>query len=216
MGLRELKAARTRQHIIDVAFDLFIDQGYDETTMEQIAERAEVGSTTLYRYFPSKDLLILDSFSRMMDLGSLVRERPADEPLNVALGAAIHQVCEALDAEDGGRGEAIRKIVDSSPVPRARLWDLAAQAQNALQAAVAERMRRPVDDLQVMMTSHITFAVYQIVTDNWRDGDHRIPHTERIDEVLRTLNSLELVLPSPVTPVRKKSARQRRATRAVS
>ena len=58
MGLREVKAARTREHIVDVAIELFIAQGYDQTTMEQIAEKAEVAPSTLYRYFTSKDLLV--------------------------------------------------------------------------------------------------------------------------------------------------------------
>ncbi|MFI9388082.1 TetR/AcrR family transcriptional regulator [Kutzneria sp. NPDC052558] len=86
MGLRELKAAGTREHVIGVALDLFVAQGYDETTMEQIAERAEIGCSTLYRYFPTKDLLILDLFTRSMNLGARLRAGPVEEPLTIASG----------------------------------------------------------------------------------------------------------------------------------
>ncbi|MFI9388080.1 TetR/AcrR family transcriptional regulator [Kutzneria sp. NPDC052558] len=213
MGLREIKAARTRRQIAEVALDLFIDQGYDETTMEQIAERAEIGTTTLYRYFPSKDLTILDRFGRLMDLGSLLRARPAEEPLNVALGAAIHTLCETFEGENDVRLAAIRKIVDSSPVPRARLWDLAAQSQSALKSAIAERVHRAVDDLQVVMTAHIAFAVYEIITETWWESDdHAESRSARADEVLRAINALELTVPAPADPGPTASRRKPRRT----
>jgi AcrR family transcriptional regulator len=195
MGLRERKAARTRELIIDVALDLFIEQGYDETTMEQIAERAEVGSTTLYRYFPSKDLLILDRLRQSMDLGALLRERPADEPLDVALGATIRASLQDAHDEDG-RTTALRRIIDNAPVPRARLWELLAQAQRDLESAIAERMDRPADDLPVVLTAGVAFAVFQVAADKWWAGDHGSSAAAVVDEVLRTLGTVEPVIPA--------------------
>ena len=127
MGLRETNAERTRQLIVDVAVDLFIEHGYD-TTMEQIAEQAGVGSSTLYRYFPSKDLLILDPLIRAFDLASLLRERPADEPLAAALGEVVVGGIEG-DERSMARIRALRKVIDVSPSPRARLWDFVVQSQ---------------------------------------------------------------------------------------
>jgi AcrR family transcriptional regulator len=196
MGLRELKATRTRKQIIDVALGLFIDQGYEETTMEQIAERAEIGSTTLYRYFASKDLLILDPFARSMDLGASLRERPASEPLNVALGAAIREALESIDIRDD-RMAALRRLVDNAPVPRARLFDLLAQAQGKLESEIGERMHRPAGDLLVAMTARITFAALQIAAETWWADDHNVPRSAIVDEVLRALSTLELVIPAP-------------------
>ncbi len=60
MGLRERNAARTRELIINTALGLFLEHGYDATKMEDIAEAAGIGTSTLYRYFPTKDLLIID------------------------------------------------------------------------------------------------------------------------------------------------------------
>jgi AcrR family transcriptional regulator len=206
MGLRELKAARTRGQIVDVALSLFIDQGYDETTMEQIAERAEVGSTTLYRYFPSKDALVLEPFRRSMELGPRLRERPAAEPLNVALGAAI---LEALGAVvDDGTWAALRRIVDNAPVPRARLIDLGAQAQRELETAIAERMGRPGGDLLVIMTARITFTVFQVAAETARPGDPRQSPSAIAREMLRTLGTLELVIPAPPSPRPHMTARK--------
>ena len=53
MGLRETNATRTRAAIADTALALFLDRGYEETTMEDVAAAAQVGLSTLYRYFPS-------------------------------------------------------------------------------------------------------------------------------------------------------------------
>ena len=199
MGLRELKAARTRAQIIDTAVDLFLDQGYDETTMEQIAAKAEVGTTTLYRYFPSKDLLILARLEQAMDLGGALRERPAEEPLDVALGAAVRQCAQGVAGEDE-RDAALRRIIDNSPVPRAMLWDLGARYAGDLKAAIAERMHRPADDLQVVMTAHTAYAVLQVAADAWleADGDHDA-RAAAIDDLLHRLGALDLVLPAPST-----------------
>lgn len=198
MGLRELKATRTRQQIVEVALDLFIEQGYDATTMEQIAERAEVGNTTLYRYFPSKDLLILDPLNESINLGARLRKRPADEPLRVALGAAIHDSLDDVDVDDeDGRVAELRRIIDNAPIPRARLWDLAARSQRDLESAIAERTRRQAGDLQVAITAHITFAMFQIAADTWWAGDRDTPPSAIVDEVLRGLSAPELVIPIP-------------------
>ncbi|GAB3414071.1 TetR/AcrR family transcriptional regulator [Flindersiella endophytica] len=208
MGVRELKAARTRQQILDVALDLFLEQGYDATTMEQIAEQVGIGATTLYRYFPSKDLLILHPFERWMDLATPLRERPAEEPLDVALGVAIHEVCGAFD-DKAGRLAEVRGIVDNAPVPRARLWDLAARSQGDLESAIAERMRRPAGDLQVAMTAHITFAVYQITVESWWAGDRRASAAATARKLLRKLGTLDLVVPASPADTAARSRRIR-------
>ena len=79
MGLRELKRERTRRLISDKAFELFTDHGFGRTTVEQIAAAAEVGPSTLYRYFPTKETLVLEFVEESL-FGALnwLREQPTE------------------------------------------------------------------------------------------------------------------------------------------
>jgi AcrR family transcriptional regulator len=190
-----MKVARTREAIIDAALDLFIDQGYDATTMEQIAERVEIGTSTLYRYFPTKDLLLLDRFSRSMDFGGLLHARPAGEPVAESLR---HVICEAIGVPEAvdERFSELRKVVDASPVPRARLWDLFMQARGDLEVELARRLQREPDDLVVLLAARFAFEIYEIAGERWWAGDHRGPVSEVVDGLLTSLADLDLVLPA--------------------
>jgi AcrR family transcriptional regulator len=195
MGLREVKVARTRAQIVDVALDLFIEQGYEMTTMEEIAARAEVGSSTLYRYFPSKDLLVLDPLVRAMDLASLLRLRPDDEPLALSLGVVIRESYPAGDMS-ASRFVAIRRVVDGAPGPRARLWDLVQASAAGLADVVAERLGRPADDLGVVLTVGTAYTIYQRAGEEWR-GKTRASWERAVDRTLEAVGAVDVVLPAP-------------------
>lgn len=64
MGLREEKELQTRNHIMDIAFDLFCKQGIEPTEMMQIAKKARVSRPTVYRYFTSKEVLAEEVYLR--------------------------------------------------------------------------------------------------------------------------------------------------------
>jgi len=63
--LRERNRQRTFQRIIDAAFTLFRTLGYDQTTMDAIAEKAEVSRGTLFNYFPTKQSLLMPFANRL-------------------------------------------------------------------------------------------------------------------------------------------------------
>ena len=76
-GLRERKKQKTRETIIKVALELFADQGYEQTTIAEIADAAEVAPRTIFAYFPSKeDILFYDSAEIQERLAHALRERP--------------------------------------------------------------------------------------------------------------------------------------------
>jgi AcrR family transcriptional regulator len=195
MGLREKKTARTREQILDVAADLFLEHGYDETTMEQIAEAAEVAPSTLYRYFPSKDLLILGRLTEAIQLGEALRARPADEPVPQSLAATLLTVLDSF--QDVQRFSELRHVIDISPVPRARVWDVFMQSRADLEKELAARMGRADDDVLVLMTARTTLAIFELVAERWWAGDHAVPRAELLNEVLRSIEASGIVLPAP-------------------
>lgn len=199
MGLRERKAARTRAQIVDVAVETFLAQGYDETTMEQIAEAAEVGTSTLYRYFPSKDLLILDRLIDTLDLAHRLRERPADEPPDVSLGAVLTTAAEQF-GDPALRIPELRRVIDAAPVPRARLWDLVLQSRADFEGVLAERMGLPADDISVRFTAGITLDVFQVVDEERKRDPHR-DYADVVRRVLERLQAANLLLPAAGTRV---------------
>lgn len=194
MGLREKKAARTREQILDVAAELFLSQGYDETTMEQIAEAAEVAPSTLYRYFPSKDLLILGRLTESIQLGEALRRRPEGEPLPQALREMLLDVLESV--QDEQRFTGLRHVIDTAPVPRARLWDILLQSRADLEKELARRMDRPEDDVAVVMTGRTALTIFELVAEKWWAGDHAASRRVALDETLQEIEAAGFTLPA--------------------
>src|SRR6185436_19584699 len=95
VGLRERKKARTRGALQEAAMDRFARQGFDGTTVEEIAEACEVSPRTFFRYFPTKeDVLFADGEVRRERLLAVIAESPIEEPAFVALRAAMRTLTD--------------------------------------------------------------------------------------------------------------------------
>ncbi|MFD7992607.1 TetR family transcriptional regulator [Streptomyces mexicanus] len=90
-GLRERKKEQTRQRIAAVAARMFAERGFDEVTVNEIAEAAEVAKATLFAYFPTKESLALDGVGGD-DLAGIVARRPAGQTVLAALRAHCRAV----------------------------------------------------------------------------------------------------------------------------
>lgn len=90
-GLRELKKARTRAAIQREALRLFRERGYEATTVEQVAQAAEVAHTTVFRYFPTKEDLVISDEADPLIFASLRAQPPELTPVQ-ALRAAMLDV----------------------------------------------------------------------------------------------------------------------------
>src|ERR1700727_1695200 len=97
-GLRERKKIKLRRAIQTTALRLFESQGYEHTTVEQIAEAAETSTTTFYRYFPTKEDVVLDNDASPLSK-TTATARPAGEPLTATVRAAMGAVVTAAEAD---------------------------------------------------------------------------------------------------------------------
>ena len=200
MGLRAKKVARTREDIIAAAIDLFEARGYEQTTMEAIAEAADIGTSTLYRYFSSKELILLGPFAPAGALADVVRAQPADEELFESLAHAIrHVVAETAANPQLLR---VRGLLDTNASPRARLWDLLAQQRTLLEEAVGERTGLPPTDLRVAITARIALLVLELASDVWRTNSREMSMRDVADEVMKQMSAMSISFPATTVHTR--------------
>jgi AcrR family transcriptional regulator len=179
VGLRERNAAQTRELILDTALPLFLERGYEATTMEEIAERAQIGTSTLYRYFPSKDLLVLEPLSVRGHMAAELRTRPVEEPLDLALGHAIRALL-AAPRGDTPRLRQVQAVMDDAPGLRIRLLQEFVKERTLLEQAVAERLGRPSDDVFCMVTARLAVVVLELAADLGRQDTSDDPAGQRV------------------------------------
>ena len=147
-GLRERKKAKTRAAIQEHALRLFRDQGYAETTVQEIAAAAEVSPATFFRYFPTKeDTVVLDRLDPVMI--ELFRGQPPELHPTEALRAAIRQGMDALTAEEWELESERQRLVMNAPELRVRMLDQLYEGIELLATLAAERTNRPTDDFAV-------------------------------------------------------------------
>jgi AcrR family transcriptional regulator len=137
MSLRELKRARTRRALVDAAVVLFERDGYEQTTIADIAAAAEVGTRTFFGYFASKeDLLFPETDARLQAAIDAIAERGPDDPPAVVLLEALSRV--GADGDDlTGRLAALRlRFIQEVPVVRGK----SLQVQMDMQQELARRL----------------------------------------------------------------------------
>jgi AcrR family transcriptional regulator len=147
-GLRERKKAQTRAAIQTHALRLFHEQGYYATTIEQIIAAADVSESTFFRYFPTKeDLVLQDDYDPV--IFEALRAQPPDVPPVRALRAALASVFGGLSERERAEQQERVALVLSVPDLRAKMLDQFLQTTRVLGAAIAERAHRRPDDFAV-------------------------------------------------------------------
>lgn len=170
VGLRERKKARTREALLDAAMALFSRQGFDRTTVEEIADACEVSPRTFFRYFPTKeDALFADAEARRERLLAAIAERPAEETPFVALRGAMRELSSDYH-DDRASLVARSKIVAASP----HLQAYKAEHQHGWEAAVVDVLERralatpsAVDREQLQLVTAVATAALRVTLDAW-------------------------------------------------
>jgi AcrR family transcriptional regulator len=133
-SLTERRKQRTYEHLVQVAHDLFLDRGFNDATIEEIAEVAEVSPRTVHRYFPTKeDLFLAHGRLSWEAFIAALRARPLTES---PLVAVKHATAQAFGAgwDEGARVRAFLTAVEAAPGLQAR-WR---QQSLAFQADLAD------------------------------------------------------------------------------
>ncbi|WP_250002608.1 TetR family transcriptional regulator [Actinoplanes sp. M2I2] len=185
-GLRERKKARTRAAIRDAAMRLFTEQGYAATTVEQIAEAAEVSPSTFFRYFPTKeDVVLTDDVDPAVV--AAIRAQPPETPVVDAVLAGMRQVFEQLTEEEWAGERRRQRLFDEVPDLRARQLQQTVAAVDLLAGVIAERLGRPADADEART---LAGALVGVTLTFLRPGEAVSFHLEDFDRVRRALISL--------------------------
>ncbi|MFF8729375.1 TetR/AcrR family transcriptional regulator [Streptomyces sp. NPDC015171] len=173
MGRRERKKAATRQSLADAALRLFLERGYDQVGIRDIADAADVSTTTLFKHFPVKEALVFDEEgdqeARLLDA---VRERPEGQSVVAALRE--HALRHRVDAGDSGANfAAFAELVENTPALRdyaQRMW---LRHESALAHALAEATGAPADDPHCAALAHFALEAPRIAQGH-ADGRERV------------------------------------------
>ena len=189
-GLRERKKARTRAAIREHALRLFREQGYQRTTVEQIASAAEVSPSTFFRYFPTKEDLVLqdDMDTRLVEA---FERQPAGLSAIAAIRGAIGEAIGSYDAADLDMIRETTTLMMTVPEVRARAMDEFGRTIAVISEALAKRTGRPADDLAVRTVAGAIIGVIMSITMPWEgwssDRQTIVDMFERINQALGLL-----------------------------
>jgi AcrR family transcriptional regulator len=165
-SLRERKKARTRAAIREHAVRLFREQGYQATTVEQIAAAAEVSPSTFFRYFPTKEDVVLRDDMDVLLLEMLSRQPPDMTPL-AAIRAAVREAVSLVGEAEMAQFGATTELMLTVPEVRARAMDEYARTIEVIAAAVGQRAGRPPEDLAVRVFAGAVVGVIMSVALPW-------------------------------------------------
>jgi AcrR family transcriptional regulator len=162
-GLRERKKARTRSTIQEHALRLFRERGYDATTVDDIAAAAEVSPSTFFRYFPTKEDVVLYD-----DLDPILFEAYAAQPADLSIVAAMRSVMKEVVglvspadlAKQGERAE----LIFSVPELRMRMLDELVRTLHVFGQLLASRAGKRADDPKMQA---LAGAMLGIVIATW-------------------------------------------------
>lgn len=186
-GLRERKKAQTRRNIQEHALRLFLSQGYDNTTVEEIATAAGVSHMTFFRYFPTKESVVeSDDYDPL--IARLIEERPPEEDALTALQKALGQGLASIYEADKEALLVRTRLILATPALRARQW----RNQHATEQLFTDALtaRQPTaDPLRIRVLAAASLAALTTALTVWVDGEGSAHLPTLIDDAFDALRA---------------------------
>jgi AcrR family transcriptional regulator len=171
IGLAARKKQRTRQLLAEAAAELFYERGYDATTIDDIAAAVDVSPRTFYRYFPTKeDLVVAIGETSIESFLAALGARPPEESLLVAVRAAVD---EALAPRwvDTSRVRSFMALIRDTPAFRARWVEEAYDSRYRLAAVIAGRTDGDPAGLRNLLIGGAISMAINTGVQCWADQD---------------------------------------------
>lgn len=175
-SLRDRKKRQTHELLQAIALELFDARGFDDVTVDEIAECADVSRSTFFRYFPTKeDVLVGRATERLEELRAAFAGREADEPVLRTLRWALQALADGYEHR---RHEfvVLRRIAEQHPGVRARALEHQSVLEGAFATLLAERLGgADPTGLRARVTAGAVMAAVRVAVDEWIEegGDLR-------------------------------------------
>jgi AcrR family transcriptional regulator len=188
-GLRSRKKAKTRLMIEDAALTLFAEQGYEATTVEQIAAQVEISTTTFFRYYPSKADVVLCQQDAYLPLlrEAIIAYPPGESDLFAVRQAVMEIWVPNVDPEHTRRAGL---AVASSASLRGLYGDLNRTWLEGIAGALSERRGLSEPDEEAMVTARVALGVFNDAIRAWGSDGYREPVGTMVERTFATLKRL--------------------------
>lgn len=187
VGLRERKKAQTRRTIQEHALRLFLSQGYENTTVEEIATAAGVSHMTFFRHFPTKEAVVeTDDYDPM--IVRLIEQRPKEESPLTALHQALAHGLATIYATDKEALLVRTRLVLKTPALRARVWENQYATEQLFAQALAVRLREE-PTLSTRVLAAASLAALTTALTYWVDSDGAEDLPSLVDQAFLTLHA---------------------------
>ena len=185
-GRREQKREETRRRLMREGQRLFAEQGFDRTSVDEIAAAAGVSRRTFFHYFGSKEDVVLsrhDDFERA--LMEAIRTAPPEAPL---LQVAEQAVIATLAMFDTDEFELLEQLKRDTPALRARDHGKYERLERAIAGALAERSGASPDDLRTRLDAMLVTGMLRVAGAGWAGASAAgVPIGEYMRQVVRSL-----------------------------
>ena len=173
MTLRDHARGAVREEVLKQAWLLFAEQGFEATTVEQVAEAAGMSRRTFFRYFTGKDELVLERLIESGDrIAAALRARPATEPAWPALRNAFEETV-LLQERYADRSRPLQLMLRDEPGVRVAVLERRRRWQQLLTPLVAERLpersRRRTPDLRAAALTASALSCLEIAQETWAE-----------------------------------------------
>jgi AcrR family transcriptional regulator len=174
LPLRERKKLRTRRQLARTALRMFTEHGFDATTLEELAEEAEVSKSTFFRMFPAKEAVAVEAETELWT-AYLAALAARDLPGTVltALRDTLTEAAAALDTDWDERYVATRKLVLTAPPLLAYVDYYRTGVERQAVTILAGRLGLADGDLRLQVLAELATTAWSVAGRDWvrRDGD---------------------------------------------
>jgi AcrR family transcriptional regulator len=196
--LRERKRRRTRRALVDAAVDLFDRQGYDQTTVAEIAAGAQVSPRSFFSYFGSKEEILFPDCDRRLQVAAhvIAGRAPGQRPAQVMV-AVLQQILAADTAPDSRMARVRMRLVIEAPAVRGRCLQVSFSAQREVARLLHAAFPAELDEVTAAslvgaLTGAVTAALVEVFSSPARARQLIEGHPARLEAELSRVTSVAL------------------------